>query len=118
MPDLWKSSQPKARKAHRCEYCNRTILPGEVYSRSEGLWDGVFQTLKLCTECDVLSRRMVDYGFTSEGPDGEECYPYLPEVDYWDEVREISPELSNWVDAYFARGGLDPDERGRLGVES
>lgn len=103
MPDLWKSSQPKARKAHRCEDCNRTIPIGEVYIRTECLWDGVFQTAKRCTECAALGRDMFSRGFISEGPDGQDCHPYLPEVDYWDDVRDLSQEWADRVDAYFSR---------------
>lgn len=42
-----------ARKAHRCDACNRTIDAGETYANGAGTsydWDGI-STWKMCAHC-------------------------------------------------------------------
>lgn len=103
MATISKTTRPKARKAHRCGECGQGISPGDTYTRWEGLWDGVFQTAKTCHACETLAHSLYDRNFISEGPDGEECLPYLPEVDYWRDVCADWPELAEQVDSYLAR---------------
>lgn len=103
MADLVRTTTPRARIPHRCHFCSTTINPGDTYHRTEGLWDGVFSTTKVCEPCAGLAATMFRMGWYSEGPDGEECYPWLPEVDYWDDVRILLPEAIGLVDAYHAR---------------
>lgn len=51
MPTVHNVSTPTAKKAHKCEECRSTIQPGDKYERSEGLWDGEWQTFKTCKRC-------------------------------------------------------------------
>ena len=94
MSNLWRDSRPTARKSHRCDQCNTTAQPGTAYHRGEGLYDGEWQACKTCIPCADLARDMYAAGFVGENGDGQECYPWLPEVDYWREDAAISPE---WV---------------------
>ena len=48
MADLVRTTTPRARIPHRCHFCSTTINPGDTYHRTEGLWDGVFSTTKVC----------------------------------------------------------------------
>ena len=68
--DLVTVSKPVARKQHRCE-CGKTIEPGEQYSRTEGLWEGEWCTLKFhlpCIEAEKLvSNRHNLSGYNDEG---------------------------------------------------
>ena len=43
----------KARKAHKCEECNRSIDAGETYYYGTGMYDGDFSTHKICRHCWV-----------------------------------------------------------------
>ena len=103
MTDLWRNSRPTARKPHCCDQCNTTIQPGTAYNRGEGLYEEHWQTVKTCIPCADLARDMYGAGFASEDNYGRECYPWLPEVDYWQEVSAISPEWAERVAAYQAR---------------
>jgi hypothetical protein len=51
----------RARKAHCCTACDRTIQPGERYRKIVGKWDGYFGESRLCRVCaeifDVLMDR-------------------------------------------------------------
>lgn len=51
-------SFPRARKAHECDLCLRTITPGEIYARQfsvdgRGVW-----TFKDCRHCRLLDREI------------------------------------------------------------
>lgn len=54
MPTVYDQATPTARKAHQCCECLGTIYPGEKYHRLQGLWDGSWQTYKMCLDCDEL----------------------------------------------------------------
>ena len=47
-------SEPKARKAHKCQMCYRTIEPGETYTRQANLGDDGFYSWVNCQQCDVF----------------------------------------------------------------
>ena len=102
MTDFTAHSRPVARGPHRCEYCTITIPARTRYHRRTGKYDGTFFSQATCDECEQLMADLFAAGHWSEGAYGEECLPYLPEVD-WPDVRAISEEWSARVDAYFAR---------------
>ncbi|UGL61934.1 hypothetical protein SEA_EASTWEST_51 [Arthrobacter phage EastWest] len=54
MSDFATTTTRTAAKQHRCEECWRTIEQGEKYTRSAGVWEGDFWTLKACAQCDRL----------------------------------------------------------------
>jgi len=55
-------STPKARKAHKCQMCYRTIAPGEAYTRQANIGDDGFYDWINCQQCDVfLSLDVSDY---------------------------------------------------------
>lgn len=49
----------RARKAHSCEECGRTIHPAETYHRTAGSYEGDFFTNVACGHCSVF-RRYID----------------------------------------------------------
>ena len=99
---LSRSYTPTARKPHRCDGCGTTIQPGTQYDRWTGLYDVHFATTKHCLPCNKLRSAMYRSGWWSEDAGGADCYPWLPEVDYWDDVRK-SPGMAAQVDDYHAR---------------
>jgi hypothetical protein len=78
MSDFWTDIERKARKAHRCYECNRTIQPGETYTRSAGVWEGNFQCVKRCAH----------------------CMAYMRIIDRMDRGALEDWNLSDWVDEY------------------
>lgn len=50
-PSFFCEKNPVAHQAHRCTECNRLIQPGEQYRKESGVWDGVFETHKICPDC-------------------------------------------------------------------
>lgn len=44
----------KARKAHRCHECQRMISPGEKYTSTVSLYEGLIDRHKTCDFCDRL----------------------------------------------------------------
>lgn len=53
-PQFYSVTKPKARKQHRCEECGVAILPGELYERVSGKWDGYVDTFSTCERCHDL----------------------------------------------------------------
>jgi hypothetical protein len=47
-------SKPKAHKPHWCEWCGRTIEPGEVYQQASLLGDDGFYAWANCLHCAAL----------------------------------------------------------------
>lgn len=90
MADVHHTTRPTARKAHLCEGCGRTIDPGEAYARWEGLYDGAWQTVKHCRQCNQLVIDLWEVEVRGENAYGNEAYAYLPDVD-WPDVALISP---------------------------
>lgn len=56
MSDFWTDIERKARKAHICIECHRTIHPGETYTKSVGVWEGDFWSCKRCAHCMAYMR--------------------------------------------------------------
>ena len=50
---LLRELHPRARKAHRCGECGRTIEPGEKYTLSKTLFEGRVEGYKTCDHCAV-----------------------------------------------------------------
>ena len=44
-----------ARKPHTCVECRRVIAPGHRYERITGLWDGKWDTFRMCLACSEIS---------------------------------------------------------------
>lgn len=44
----------KARKEHKCEFCNDVIKVGKKYHRQSGKYDGEFFDRKIHMECDNM----------------------------------------------------------------
>jgi len=79
---LERTSHPVARKAHRCDGCDRTINLGERYHRWEAASDysdGI-ETTKTCDHCHRLARDLWAADVRGEDDYGRECYAYLPEL--------------------------------------
>ncbi len=57
MPDVYRESRPRARKAHRCCECRGAIPAGEIYRLASGLWDGGWDTYKTCLDCVEIEDR-------------------------------------------------------------
>lgn len=49
----------KARKAHGCKECGRTINKGEKYLREVFKFDGALTTHKTCEHCEMVRRWLV-----------------------------------------------------------
>ena len=104
MSDLYESKRVRARKQHWCEDCGTLILPGTEYQRAKWLdTDGHFMEYASCYLCFELARDMFRVGFIGEDEWGMDCYPYLPDVDYWPDVRALSSVWEARVVAYLDR---------------
>lgn len=61
MMDFYNQKYVRARKHHKCEFCEKEIVPGEIYSYESGKYDGDFFVRKLCLTCfNILDSFMKD----------------------------------------------------------
>ncbi len=51
MNDFARTTEPVAKKQHRCEWCWWPIVVGEKYYRFVGKWGGDFQDWAMHTDC-------------------------------------------------------------------
>lgn len=52
--DVYRKSNPIARKRHRCWECSGYIEPGEKYEYVFGVWEGHGEVIKTCHRCTAL----------------------------------------------------------------
>lgn len=48
---IWRETEHKARKQHKCSCCRRKIEPGETYIVHFSIFDGSATSEKCCAEC-------------------------------------------------------------------
>ena len=51
--DVWEVTQPRARVEHECTECHRQIDRGEPYLRIGALFEGQWDTMRVCQHCQV-----------------------------------------------------------------
>ena len=51
MSEIIRTQNPKARKEHRCSWCNSTIKVGQVYKRDTIICDGDIYDWLSCGKC-------------------------------------------------------------------
>jgi len=49
--EVWEVRSHRARKAHRCDCCQRTIQPGERYNATFSIFEGEVSYERACPEC-------------------------------------------------------------------
>jgi len=54
--EMLRSTDPTARKEHRCAECGRTIGVGEQYRNEVYVFDGEMSTHKTCRHCLLIAR--------------------------------------------------------------
>lgn len=56
-------TRPRARTHHRCDHCECSIAPGEVYDRIVGRYEGDFCASKAHLDCETMFQtRLRDQG--------------------------------------------------------
>lgn len=48
---IWRESNPRARKGHRCMACGEAIAPGFRYRLTVSMYDGDWSRMKHCERC-------------------------------------------------------------------
>lgn len=65
----------KARKEHKCNYCQMTIEKGHVYNRQYNEYEGDTYTFKMHTHCYELAQKLIDFKETDNGgADADDFY--------------------------------------------
>jgi len=97
MVELLSKSKPRARKVHRCNYCNGEIMKGEVYIYSKLVNEGGLYTWKSHTQCQTIAEKLEMFDSAEDGLTEEmfcenirEEYEYL--IEYLNIDSDEQPE--------------------------
>lgn len=103
MPDLIKTKDVIARKAHGCQTCNDTaIQPGEKYTRDTYVYDGHMYDWVQCTACSALGGLVFEWaGYPDEGVGRDEYTEWAREVA---DADTLEGERARW---YLSRIATD-----------
>ena len=63
-PAWQNDSTPRAKVRHVCCECGDAILPGEMYHKTVGKWEGGVDTYKTCLACDEIRCNLCCDGWT------------------------------------------------------
>lgn len=88
--DVWDVQVVRARKPHHCNDCTAGILSGEYYKRIDCLFEGEWDTMRLCARCVWGHARVYDYEI------GQGCKPYeshCPVGFLWDHMSELAENV-------------------------
>lgn len=94
------ASTPKARKAHKCQECSRTITPGETYHQWKGLADDWF-THRMCAHCWAT----IEMGAAITG---------CPKMWYFELIHGLDPDDGAFVGDILANHDLSFGDEFRM----
>ncbi len=80
-------SEPKARKDHRCDFCNGVIPKGETYKHQSNVFDGKIYQWKSHFRCTEIADKLNMYDDVSEGLTGDDFQETI--VCRFDELEDI-----------------------------
>jgi len=84
----------KARKPHKCVLCAEIISIGEVYYHENGIFDGIFQEVKLHSICrDIVGEYIDDYLESGMSFTYDEVWDWYCEKERDDELHHCKYEL-------------------------
>lgn len=86
----------KARKAHKCDWCGKTIQKGERYKYQTYLWDGDFYDWKSHEACSRVVSAIWEYCEPDEGMGESQFAESCQEVCQ----RFICPDCLKWNKEY------------------
>lgn len=93
--DIIDERTPRARKEHKCDFCNKTIFTGEKYFDQVLKNDGELYHWKSCLECEFLCRELWDFIDSWDGTiDGDALFEALDDFG----VRFICSECDKFED--------------------
>lgn len=80
LPKVCQRKTVRARKAHTCCECRRTIAPGTAYERTDGIWSEAAASFKTCERCARIrdsALRRYPPDFEDEGPGFGFLFEYI-----------------------------------------
>ncbi len=100
--DVWRETERKARKEHRCGCCGRRILTGESYRAIFGVYEGEVFSGKYCGACREAAGEF-SHAHEIGLPTPESLVELLQEC-VWDGEEEIERRWKPMLEQIRARG--------------
>lgn len=101
-PDVFTSSNHKARKPYKCCECGGGIKPGEEYENNFGVWEGEPNTFKRCLACVALCIALADFEDDPHcgGPSFGGAWWCLDAEDFTaEQLAKLKPLVAHWPNA-------------------
>lgn len=97
MAKVFNSEDVKARKDYICYECGLKIRKGDKYQCNKGLWEGGWDTYRVCMDCANFSAAILGEGFES-CDEGGMVFGGLYEAanEYWDCPNFPRSEAPGW----------------------
>lgn len=110
MSDFGEGSTVRARKRHRCEWCQDIIKVGESHSHYKGMWEGDWQDWRTHTDCyEAFHRECADgemcEGKHQRGRTCDETEQMREEfiIELSEHIRANEPKISEELAVHLAR---------------
>lgn len=68
------TKQHKARKEHRCSFCNLPIKVGQTYTAQSNIFEGDFYVWKSHKRCDDIATELNMWNYVDEGVTDDDFY--------------------------------------------
>lgn len=91
----WAVTTPTARKRHRCHECHGPIFPGEKHERVGSLYDGSWETLRVCPACSRAWSKMAAI-CRLRGADGVVLGGLHEELRYGEDDPRVAKIAKRW----------------------
>ena len=101
METLKPQTEVKAKKEHRCSFCNERIKSGETYIKSTHIFDGSVYDWKAHKMCDYLCTKMNMYADCDEGVTQDDFMEIISEAHYSILADSVSIEDRKKLDGIF-----------------
>jgi len=96
---ILNDTKPKARKTHICNFCDGTIIKGEIYGSQTNVYDGDIYTWKVHIMCAEIAHMLRMYDECDEGLD-EDTFRECIDEEFngaWIKINRYFYESSDFV---------------------
>lgn len=104
VPEVFCTTQRKARKKHRCCECGRLIDVSEKYQYSSGIWDHQPASYRQCLNCHEIMVAAASVSRAGEGP------TFCGLRDWFIEFKYAGFDGKQWLDEMSEHIGADPEK--------
>lgn len=110
LPEAFRTTTRRAAKPHLCVECGCTIVKGDKYQHSSGIWDGEPHAYKQCIPCHTIMVAVVsrEWKRCDDGP------TFGGLRDWFVDFQYVGFTGENWLNGMAEDIGVEPDTLNKL----